>query len=569
MFGTYRRQIYNCKMSQNSAPVLKNKFFRQETLSFEEIPHQSKLFNDFQANSAKTSRFYPEKQTSVENFAAKVLENYKTDRAALCDILITINKSFGAGDKTFENIQMLRDKDCLVTVTGQQAGLFTGSLYTIYKALSAIKLAEKLKNENLKVVPVFWIAEEDHDFDEVKKTFNLDKAGKFFESENTPKNYQEKTPVGLVYFDESVAVTIDNLFNSIPHTEFTDEVKSLVINAYQKGETYSTAFGKLLTRFFADFGLIILSPLDKELKKLSAPILHKAIEKSGEIASALIQRSAELKKENYQPQVLVTEDYYPFFFQNENGERQALRKNLQNERIKVQNSKAEYEQAELMEAVLHSPERLSPNALMRPVVQDFLLPTLAYFGGAAEIAYFAQNSVIYEILNRPVTPIRHRASFTVVERKHLRTMEKYQLKFSNLFEGQEKVSAEIVEKFLNKEMATVFDEVETSIAKELDRLNSHLSAVEATLAQNLTNRRRKILWHINALRNKYHRAEISNNEIVHRRIENLFTALLPNNALQERTINALTFLNLCGDNFIDWIYEAIEPDEIKHRILYL
>jgi uncharacterized protein YllA (UPF0747 family) len=202
-------------------------------------------------------------------------------------------------------------------------------------------------------------------------------------------------------------------------------------------------------------------------------------------------------------------------------------------------------------------------------VQDNLLPTLAYFGGAAEIAYFAQNSAIYKILNRPATPIRHRASFTVVQRKHARTLEKYELKFAELFDGKEKVSARIVEKFISNETAETFAEVEEIINAQLNRLDKSLTEIEPTLSANLANRRKKIIWHIGALRKKYHQAEIRKNEIVRRRIENLFTALLPNDALQERTLNVVTFLNLFGTNFIDWIYEAIETDEKDHKILYL
>jgi len=212
---------------------------------------------------------------------------------------------------------------------------------------------------------------------------------------------------------------------------------------------------------------------------------------------------------------------------------------------------------------------LSPNALLRPVMQDYLLPTLVYFGGAAEIAYFAQNSAIYEILNRPATPIRHRASFTVVQRKHHRTLEKYELEFAELFAGKDEISARIVEKFISNKTAETFADVEEIINAQLHRLDKSLSEIESTLSENLANRRKKIIWHIAALRKKYHLAEIQKNEIVGRRLENLFVALLPNNALQERTLNVVTFLNLFGTNFIDWIYEAIETDEKGHRILYL
>ena len=556
-------------MNQESACLSEVNLLRQETISFSEIPHQSRLFLDFQADSPNLNEFYPEKRTDLSDFAEKVLVNYKTDRRELCDVLEESNKSFGAGEKTFENIKFLREKDCVTIVTGQQSGLFSGELYTIYKALSAVKLAKDLRRQNIKAVPVFWIAEEDHDFDEVKKTFVLDRQGKLAKFENTPEKHIENSPVGLVKLDDTIEKTIEDLFESLSHTEFSDETRRILSETYKSGETYSTAFAKFLAEIFSSYGLIFLSPLNENFKKLCAPIFTEAVEKSEEINLALLEKNKELEMKNYQAQVLVAENSFPFFFQDESGKRRALRRDVENSKFKIQNSKREFDKTELIEIACNMPQNLSPNALLRPVMQDYLLPTLVYFGGAAEIAYFAQNSAIYEILNRPATPIRHRASFTVVQRKHHRTLEKYELEFAELFAGKDEISARIVEKFISNKTAETFADVEEIINAQLHRLDKSLSEIESTLSENLANRRKKIIWHIAALRKKYHLAEIQKNEIVRRRFENLFVALLPNNALQERTLNVITFLNLFGTNFIDWIYEAIETDEKGHQILYL
>ncbi|HMS40745.1 MAG TPA: bacillithiol biosynthesis cysteine-adding enzyme BshC, partial [Pyrinomonadaceae bacterium] len=407
-------------MSQKMAQTFQENSLKVESIPFAEIPHQSKLFLDFQADLPEIAKFYPEKNTDLKEFAEKVLVNYKTDRNTLCDALAETNKSFGTGKKTFENIELLREKDCLAIVTGQQAGLFSGSLYTIYKALSAVKMCEDLRRQNIKAVPVFWIAEEDHDFDEVKKTYILSEqpglAGCLASIENAPRTYQENSAVGFIKLDETIIETIENL--NLPQTDFTENIKNNIKETYKSGETFSTAFAKFLGHIFADYGLIFLSPLDEKLKKLSAPIFSEAVEKSEEIASALLRRNDELK--DYSAQVLVEENFFPFFYQDET--RQAMRRDLQSGNVKIQKSKTEFTNNELKEIAENLPKTLSPNALMRPIVQDFLLPTLTYFGGGAEIAYFAQNAVIYEILNRPVTPIRHRASFTIVEPKNRRTL---------------------------------------------------------------------------------------------------------------------------------------------------
>ena len=556
-------------MNREPARAFQGNSFKLETISFDKIPHQSALFLDFQSDAPSVRQFYAEKQTPLKNFAEKVLGAYKIDRNVLCDALAERNKSFGADAKTLENIELLREKDCVAVVTGQQAGIFSGALYTIYKALSAVRLCEDLKRQNVKAVPIFWIAEEDHDFDEVKKTFVLDREGELAEIENAPETRVENSAVGAIVLDETIRQAEEELLSRLAQTDFTAEVESLFSETYKSGETFSAAFAKLLAKIFAGFGLIFLSPLDEKLKNLCAPIFAEALEKSDEIVEALLKRNAELKEKNYAAQVLVEENSFPFFLFDENGERRALRRDLSSGKVKIQNAKTDFDKAELKKIAANSPQRLSPNALLRPVVQDYLLPTLAYFGGAAEIAYFAQNSVIYEVLNRPATPIRHRASLSIVEAKHRRTLEKYELKFADLFEGKEQILSKIVEKFLSSETAREFAEVEEIINTQLNRLDRHLLESEPTLADNLANRRRKILWHIGALRKKYHRAEIFKNEVVRRRIETLFNALLPHNALQERTLNAAVFLNLYGANFVKWVYNAIDTEEKNHQVIYL
>ena len=560
-------------MNQESAGhcLANESSFKVESLPFSSIPNQSKLFLAYQSDPLSLKKFYPaivSSHTEIPQNIPDVLANYQTDREALCDALLEINESFGGGAETLENIRLLREADCVTVVTGQQAGLFSGAIYTIYKALSAVKLASCLRSRGQKAVPVFWIAEEDHDFDEVKRTFALDPQSKLIGLENTPQSYATDLPVGAVVLDETIDETVGEFFRSAPDTEFSDELKTILNESYRAGESYSTSFARFLTRIFAKYGLIILSPLDHRLKKLSAPVFAEAVEQSDEIREKLLARDAELKSEGFSPQVLVEEDFFPFFWIDENGRRQALKKKKDG-KIHAKATGRAFDLETLVKIALETPEKLSPNALLRPVVQDFLLPTVAYFGGGAEIAYFAQNSVIYEVLERPVTPILHRQSFTVIEPKHARTLNKYELDFSRLFAGFESVLPGIVEEYLNPQTAKSFAEAEEIINAQLNRLDQELSAVEPTLAANLATRRRKILYHVGALRTKFHHAQIRRDETINRRVEALFSALLPHKALQERTVNVLSFLNAYGLYFVDWIYESIDLDDKGHRIIYL
>ena len=548
-----------------------NVILQTESLPFSEVPNQSKLFIDYQNKPLELQKYYPlavESHTQISQRIPEILANYKADRQMLCDVLEEANISNGASDKTLENIQLLRNDDCVAVVSGQQAGLFSGPLYTIYKALSAVKMTECLRGRGFKAVPVFWIATEDHDFEEVSKIEFIDSKGNLAEIKNEPKRCYENLPVGYVKLDDSIKSSLDELFERLPHTEFTDELRNLLENTWVSGIDYGDAFARLLTKFLGKFGLIVLCPLDVRLKKLATPIYVEAIKKSDEIVSALMKRSEELVEAGYHAQVLVSEDYFPLFWQAKDKTRHALKKSASGT-FQTKDIEREFTHEGLADLAANEPERFSPSVVLRSVVQDYLLPTVCYFGGAAEIAYFAQSAEVYRILERPVTPIFHRQSFTIVESKHGKTLDKYDLELKDFFGGIENLLPKIVEEFLNKDTARIFAEAEEKINIELNRLDRNLSQIEPTLADSLANRRRKIIYHIANIRTKFHRAQIRKDEVINRQIETAFTALVPHKALQERTLNVNSFINLYGIYLIDWIYEAIDLDNRGHRIIYL
>ena len=548
-----------------------NVILQTESLPFSEVPNQSKLFIDYQTNPLALKKYYPlavESHAQISQRIPEVLANYKADRQMLCDVLEEMNRSCRASEKTLENIKLLRDEDCVAVVTGQQAGLFTGPLYTIYKALSAVKMTECLIGRGYKAVPVFWIATEDHDFEEVSKASVINSQGNLVTLKNEPKRCYENLPVGYVELDESIKLTIEELFEDLPHTEFTDELRVLIEKTWASGVDYGDAFARLLTDFLGKYGLIVLCPLNDQLKKIATPIYVEAIKKSDEIVSALRRRGEELQKAGYHAQVLVTEDYFPLFWQAKNRTRHALKKSG-NGTFKTKDIEREFNLDDLAELAAVEPQRFSPSVVLRSVVQDYLLPTVCYFGGAAEIAYFAQSAEVYRILQRPVTPIFHRQSFTIVEPKQAKTLKKYDLELKDLFAGIENLMPRIVEQYLNRETAQIFAEVDANINAELDRLDYSLSRTEPTLAVSLENRRRKIAYHISNLRTKFHNAQMRKDKVIQRQIETAFTSLVPNRHLQERTLNANSFINLHGLYLIDWIYQAIDLDDKGHRIIYL
>ncbi|HEX8472400.1 MAG TPA: bacillithiol biosynthesis cysteine-adding enzyme BshC [Pyrinomonadaceae bacterium] len=564
---------------------------RIERLSFERIPHQSRLFLEYLRDPVALRRYYPSAVRFHHELAARapeVLAAHRTDRALLCDALEASNRAWGAGDATLNNIARLRQTNTVAVVSGQQVGLFTGPLYTIYKALSAVKLAGCLTQRGTEAVPVFWMATEDHDWPEVESAEFTACDGRLASVGVPAELHQEGAPVGRVMLDAAAQETVKRLLDLLPATEWTSELETLLHDAYQPGRTYGDAFARMLTALIGRYGLVLLDPLDPRLKQLAAPLYSEAARRAQEIADALEQRSRALVAEGYHAQVFASHDSFPLFLHDEHGARHAITRAADGRyRTKsAHDAKAPTRYAEKAddagEAVREAytleelaawagrePSRFSPNVTLRAVVQDYLLPTIAYFGGAAEIAYFAQTAEVYRVLGRPATPILHRASLTFVERRAGRTLERYGLDLTDFFDGQDSVIARVVEGHLGAETARAFDRADASVKHALQDLHEHLRGFDPTLADALTNSERKIKYHLDGLRSRFHRAQMAHNRAALRQIERAFATLYPEKSLQERHLNITSLVARHGRYIIDWTHDAIDLGSVEHQIVYL
>jgi bacillithiol biosynthesis cysteine-adding enzyme BshC len=542
-----------------------------ETLPFDRIPHQSRLFLDYLKDPTALRAFYPSAvrfHHELPQRIPEVLAAYKADRNRVAGALATMNQRWGATEETLNNINLLRDPDCIAVVSGQQAGLFTGPLYTIYKALSAVKLAGCLRQRNTKAVPVFWIAAEDHDFIEVAKAEFIGRDCQLKQVDVSTDLHHEGQPVGGVVLDESIHAVIDQLFELLPNSEFADDMKALVRSAWQPGRGYVESFATMMTSLLGRYGLIFLDPLDPEMKQLAAPLYSAAIRQAPQIASAVEQRSRELESAGYHAQVMATANSFPLFLHDEDGARRALLRN-ESGKYQTKDSEKDYSLDELAELALAEPQRFSPNVTLRAVVQDYLLPTIAYYGGAAEIAYFAQTAEVYRVLDRPATPILPRSSLTMIERHTGRVLERYDLTLADFFEGLEPVTKRVVEEHLGAGTARHFTNAEENIHGELDRLKTELHTIDPTLADALETGRKKISYQLEGLRARFVRAQMTRDEAAHRQLQRAFDQLYPNKDLQERHINVSSLLARHGTYVIEWIFNAINLGSNEHQVVYL
>jgi bacillithiol synthase len=544
---------------------------RVETLPFERVPHHSRLFLDYLKDPLTLRKFYPSAvrfHHELQQRVPEVLAAHQVDRNQLADALEAMNRRWGAPQDTLDNINLLRDADTVAMVSGQQAGLFTGPLYTIYKAVSAAKLAGCLRQRNTKAVPVFWIAAEDHDFVEVAKAEIIGRDCQLKQVDVSTEMHREGQPVGRVVLDDSITSIIDQLFELLPNSEFAEDMKALVQNAWQPGRGYVDSFATMMTSLLGRYGMIFLDPLDPAMKRLAAPLYSAAARQAPEIATAVEQRSRELESAGYHAQVLATANSFPLFLHDEEGARRALIR-VENGKYQAKDTEQQYSIDELAALALNEPQRFSPNVTLRAVVQDYLLPTIAYHGGAAEIAYFAQTAEVYRVLERPATPILPRSSLTMVERHTGRVLERYGLTLADFFEGLEPVTKRVVEEYLGANTARSFADTEQNVHQELDRLKRELHAIDPTLGDALETGRKKIQYQLDGLRTRFVRAQMTRDEAAHRQLQRAADQLYPNKELQERHINITSLLARHGTYVIEWIYNAVNLGDNDHQIVYL
>lgn len=557
----FHRAKYNTRVNDRPGTAVRERPYDLTRIGYRNLPGQSRLFLDLIDQKDSATRFYPNAPGDLLEFSAKALAHHAVDRNSLCEFLTEFNTEIGSPGPALENIERLRSGTCVAVLTGQQAGLFGGPAYTIYKAVSAIRLASDLTAKGIEAVPVFWIASEDHDLEEVRHTSIPGEDGSL-ETFGYEIQGDGMTPVGSVPFDGTIRAVADSFADLLG----AEKVSALVTHAYSQGETFSSAFARLISGLLGDKGLIVTSPMEDGFRKLALPVVRHAVERADYLRTAVRNRDRELARDGYHSQVRVNEDFFPFFLITDEGKRVGL----------TMAGSGSVERADTGEKILleklasrveDDPSALSPGALMRPVVQDYVFPTVCYLGGSAEIAYFAQNSTIYEELGRPVTPIRHRASFTVADPRNRRTMNAYQLDLPEIAKGRESVAARITAEFLDPETVEAFDNTQIRFDELIDDLHERLKESEPTLAESLSKRREKILYHITTLREKFLKAEAFKDEVAASRLEHLFNTLFPDGGLQERKINSLYFPTEFGERFIDWLIEEAETDDAFHKLI--
>ncbi|MEO6964327.1 MAG: bacillithiol biosynthesis cysteine-adding enzyme BshC, partial [Acidobacteriaceae bacterium] len=388
------------------------------------LPHVSALFRDFvSGNWEKLRPFYSEEKNSSPWMQGSP-HMEPTHRQAIVELLRQQNRSFGSGTATEANLDRMAAGAGAI-VTGQQVALFGGPLMTLMKAATAIHMAEEASRAGHPHVPIFWLASADHDFDEVNQATFLD--DKKITTLRLPHHPAPGKPVGNLPLGEAVLPLLDELRRCLGENAIYD----LVASCYTPTATFTSAFASLLTSLFSPYGLIVIDASTRPFHALAISTLRAAIQQADEIHAALLERNQALEQAGYHAQVTVGKSSSLLVLIDETtGVRNALKKISADTWVA---GPARYTSSELVSILDSAPERVSPNVLLRPVVEDTLLPTSAYRGGPSEVAYFAQSQVVYQRILGYTTPALPRYSATLVELEMAQLLQQYQLTLPDVF----------------------------------------------------------------------------------------------------------------------------------------
>lgn len=532
------------------------------------IRNEGKLIADYRENKEEIINFFDYQPYQSYEQRAEELHSRKFERMQLSEVLEKMNTSWGADPATIHNIQQLKNPETVVVIGGQQAGLLTGPLYTVNKVISILQLAKQQQEElNIPVVPVFWIAGEDHDYEEINHVYM---PGKF---ELKKKKFKQasfnKSSVSHVKLNkEACEDWIDELFSSMEETAYTKDLYKMVSEALQKSLNITDFFARLIFKLFPDQGLVLIDSAHPDVRNLETDYFIQLIENQSKISHGVYEASLKLENLGYSLSLELSEEDGHLFYHKDN-ERILL------ERTEDGNWKGKLGEVQLMtEELIHiartNPENLSNNVVTRPLMQEMLLPALAFVGGPGEIGYWAALKPAFHALGLKMPPVVPRLSFTYVPRNVKKALDATGISLESAV--QQGVEAERKEWIRNKQRPSIdglAEDLKATIEKAHHPLRELSASIRADVSQLSEKNLQFLLNEVDFLKNRMNLAweEMYDKDL--NQFNLIQMTLYPDRGFQERKWHPLPLINEYGGEFI--LKTAEHPCSFteKHYVVYL
>jgi len=540
-------------------------------INFKEIPGNTKLFLDYLYDFEKLKGFYKYNFRDKEQFIAKfkqLSESPKEFRNELSTIINNQYKSFDPSSKTLKNISLLKNKETVAVVTGQQLGILGGPLYTFYKIITAIKLCSHLSEryDNYHFVPVFWLEGDDHDFEEVRSINVLNDNNELIKisyNDEATEEEQNRGSIGHLKLKESIGQFLKDYENQLRNTEFKNPIMENLKSFYTEEKTFKEPFKELLFWLFDQYGLVIFDPQDVKVKELLKPVFKKEINDFRNHTEKLVNISASLE-ELYHAQVKIRP--INLFYNYDEG--RYVIEPIENE-FRLKGKRKKFTLEELINLIEIEPEKFSPNVLLRPICQDFLFPTGFYISGPSEVAYFAQILPLYEFYDIDPAIIYPRSSVTILEKTLKSVLEKYGLSVKDIFTEPNKLKNQIINNVSDKNLEEIFKETKNQIDLAFDNLKEKLFELDKTMGDVTSKYRLKVLGYIDELKGKAAETQKKRYEITLRQIDKASANLFPEMNLQERELSFFHYANKYGVDVLKKIFEELAINKFEHQVIEL
>lgn len=527
-------------------------------IPFKDTTYFSDFICDYLSKNKKISPFY-DKFPSLDSFKYQINEKSATfpkkNREILVNSLKNQYENFQISEKTKENIDLLRKNTTFTITTGHQLCLFTGPLYFIHKIASTIKTCILLKNKYPEndFVPVYWLASEDHDFLEVNH-FSVHSKKLFWHS-------NQSGMVGNFNTNELKSLS-EMLKNELGMGKNAEELNLLFKNSYLKNKDLASATRFLVNELFQKYGLVIIDGNSADLKQLFIPFFKKDIFENTNYQK-VTETIEEIKKvDNTYPTQVNPREINCFYLQEDSRERILT----ENHKFIIKNTSLSFSKEELKNELENTPEKFSPNVILRPLYQEVILPNLCYIGGGGEIAYWLELKAMFKENDIPFPILLLRNSVLLIDEKQEKKLRKYNLLNENIFLKKDNLTKKIIEE--NTEILIDFSQQRNFLTSQFDALYEIANQTDPSFRSAVEAQKVKQIKGLNHLEKRLLKAQKKKHSELIDRILSLKNELFPNEALQERTENFSTFY-LKNRNLIEILIENFDPFDFRFLIIKL
>lgn len=532
------------------------------------MEHMREIFVDYCSDFGKLKKFFRYNPRDLENAMGELRgTQQRRFRESQLNEIKLYNQRMDCGKATLENIDKLDTNETVAVVTGQQPGIFTGPLYTIYKALTAIKLARYIgEHFDIPAVPVFWNAAEDHDFQEVRHVEFINREHRVVSLMYEPEADIEGKSIFDVPVEPSLSFLIDLMDGDTSESEFKRYLVEFLRNSL--GRSYSLAdwFSYQMHSLFGDYGLIIVDAHLPPFRQLARPVIGREIKMPLRSSRLVNEAGQQLREKGYHQQIERKTGDVNFFLYAQ-GRRNKV--SFRDEKFIIEGVGLEYNQTEMLDMLAEEPERFSPSAVLRPLVQDHILPTVAYVGGPGEVSYFAQMRQAYSFFDLIMPVIYPRARAVLVEAGVAKILARYRLEIEDAHRSRKELLEKISSQKAPHPIVQSCDKKLDMLQMVLDEFRREVGDVEPTLIEPVDKLKRKIGYEMDKLRDKLIQTQRDDLGVVEQQVNKLKNHLFPEGKEQERLFNIYPYLFAYGIQLIPALEEKLDILSFEGHVIHV